>query len=377
MKQTQLLLLLIFTCPWAVWSQITITQESWPSIGDTLFTAVDNLPPDFLMDVGEGKQSWDFTSLQAPFAIGSRFRNAGTGEASSSFRTSRIVMDIGTDLEGYYRKKDNQLLLQGFYGADPLGIGIKTMGRYLPALIERRSPMNYLDVHDTQSNLLLLFSADDLPNSLLQKLPITPDSVRIKIEIDRQDVVDSWGTLTIPGGIYDVLREKRIETKHATLEVKLNYVGWQDVTEEVMSNVDFLGVKTNVHYYYFSDTVMEPVAIVTVDDNNNVTKVAYKANETQKNVQSIRNLKPGVYAFPNPAIVNVRFEFSNLPPGKYDLKIHNILGVEEWTKEYVITQKNHIEKVDISSLKKGTYLYTLSDSTGKVITTRRLIVVRP
>ncbi|MCB0598025.1 MAG: T9SS type A sorting domain-containing protein, partial [Phaeodactylibacter sp.] len=69
-------------------------------------------------------------------------------------------------------------------------------------------------------------------------------------------------------------------------------------------------------------------------------------------------------------------EFTNLAPGRYKLKIHNILGIEEWRKTYQISG-NHTEKVDISSLRKGTYLYSLVDDRGKTITTRRLIVVRP
>ena len=34
-------------------------------------------------------------------------------------------------------------------------------------------------------------------------------------------------------------------------------------------------------------------------------------------------------------------------------------------------------KLDISKLRKGTYLYSLTDAKGKTIATRRLMVIRP
>lgn len=83
-----------------------------------------------------------------------------------------------------------------------------------------------------------------------------------------------------------------------------------------------------------------------------------------------------MYAFPNPAIVNVRFEFTNLIPGNYKVSIFNILGAEVWKNYYYISGQR-IEKVDISNLRKGTYLYSLQDDRGKTIATKRLVVVRP
>ena len=83
-----------------------------------------------------------------------------------------------------------------------------------------------------------------------------------------------------------------------------------------------------------------------------------------------------VYAFPNPAIVNVRFEFSNLPKDTYNLTIYNIIGEQLWNKRYSI-DRNLMDKVDVSFLRKGTYLYSLSNAEGRIITTKRLVIVRP
>jgi hypothetical protein len=120
-----------------------------------------------------------------------------------------------------------------------------------------------------------------------------------------------------------------------------------------------------------------PVAEVFMgNQGNNPAQVTYVANSAISNLRPIEQSRPGVYAYPNPAIVNVRFDFTNLPRDTYTLRIYNILGIEEWSQRYSISG-NHTEKVNISALRKGTYFYSLTNSQGRTIVTHRLIVVRP
>ena len=107
-----------------------------------------------------------------------------------------------------------------------------------------------------------------------------------------------------------------------------------------------------------------------------VKSVTFKPNLRNNIITSSDNQLPGIYAYPNPSIVNVRFEFSNLNPDNYKLKIFNILGIEVWSEEYYING-NRTTKVNVGNLKKGTYLYSLVDSKGKTISTKRLVVIKP
>ena len=379
MKEFLLYLVLALLFSSTVTAQVTITNESFPEAGDTLFTAVDNLPSgNYLTGNGPG-QSWDFTTLQAPFPRRTLLLPAMQGPGSYAFPSATYYASINEGLVAYFRVSSTQVELLGFYGEDPLGLGIETDSHFEPPMIQQRAPLSYLDSYESESNLSLSFSADDLPIDILDNLPITPDSLRIRLNMKRDTEVDAWGSLTIPGGIFDVLREKRIEVRDTRLDAKLGFFPWQDITDIAIQalGIPELGAQTTINYHYLSNDAIEPVALVVAnEDESQVQRVEFKAINIATNIQSVDNLKPGVWAFPNPAIVNVRFEFTNLPAGRYQLKIHNILGIEEWRKSYYITG-NHIEKVDISTLRKGTYLYSLSDEQGKTITTRRLIVVRP
>ncbi len=370
--------LLFFAAPRAQ-AQITITNENFPSAGDTLFTAVDNLPSGVSISPPGGQQSWNFTTLQSPFTRRTVLRPAAQGPGSSAFPNAHFVSALNDNLHAYYRKTNSRVELLGLFGIDPLGLGVETVTRFSPPAISQRAPLAYGDVNESETNLSVPFSTDALPGGVLDNLPITPDSLRIRINIQRTDEVDAWGTLTIPGGVYDVLREKRTELRETRLDARIGFLPWQDITDIAaqLLNLPDLGNSTEVSYYFWSDEALEPIAVLVMNQNESaVAQAEYKANNITTNVQSVEAMKPGVYAYPNPAIVSVRFEFNNLPAGRYKLKILNILGIEAWSRQYYING-NLIEKVDISSLRKGTYLYSLTDERGKTITTRRLVVIRP
>lgn len=376
MKQSLLTLFLLFAAGGVTLAQITLSRESLPSVGDTLYTAVDNLPSNISISPAGPDQRWDFTNLQAPFSRQQVVRSPRDGQGSEGFPNASLLI-LGLDnLETYYRLSNSGMTLLGAYGVDPLGLGAEVLTRYSPPVSVRRTPLRYRDANQEETNLVLPFSTDDLPRQVLDRFPITPDSLRIRLHIDRSDFVDAWGKITIPGGIYDVLREKRIETRITRLDAKIGFLPWQDITDLIPGN-DQLGEVTTVSYHFVSNEAKEPIAIVYLDGREQtVLRVEFKANDVTTNVQNVSNLKPGVYAFPNPAIVNVRFEFSNLPPGEYTLTIYNILGVEQWHETYFING-NLTEKVNVASLRKGTYLYSLTNSRGKTITTKRLVVIKP
>ena len=136
--------------------------------------------------------------------------------------------------------------------------------------------------------------------------------------MQRTDVVDAWGEMTIPGGIYDVLREKRTQISEVRLDAKVPFFGWQDITDIVVASVeeiDELGADTTVTYHFFNNVSKEPIAIVTTRGvEEEVVTVEFKSSNVTTNVQKSNTQKPNIYAYPNPAIVSIRFEFTHMPP---------------------------------------------------------------
>ncbi|MBV6653050.1 MAG: T9SS type A sorting domain-containing protein [Mameliella sp.] len=377
MKHTILLFLCSVMGYTALIAQPVIGNGTFPQVGDSLRTSTDNLPSGIDLEDADADQSWDFTTLQSAFVNTTPVVTVQQADGYFGFPGADYAI-IGDNANFFYRTTSGKVELLGFFGQDPAGLGIEGIFTYDPPLIERRAPLEYQDVNTSSTNISFAFSADDLPAQITDLLPISPDSIRIRLNSERTEEADAWGTLTIPGGIYDVLREKRTEAQQIRLDAKIGFFNWFDITDIVLEllQLDALEPQTNISYRYFSNEAMEPIAEVqTQNDGALVTNVTYKAG-TISSLPPVETALPGVYAYPNPAIVNVRFEFANLPAGNYTVSIFNILGVREWSRQYYV-DGSHTEKVDISSLRKGTYFYSIADSRGKTLVTKRLIVVRP
>jgi len=361
-------------------AQITITDANFPAVGDTLKTAVDAMPSIDLLGPG-GDQDWDFTNLSGIIQQ-SLVRAATEGEYAIEFPNAELVITNAADVETgefYYNVTSSVYQNMGFVGPDPANFGLNLVARFDPAVTDRRAPMNFFDVNNTDTDVLIAFDASVLPGEILDSLPVTPDSLRFLIASERLDVVDGWGTLAIPGGTYDVLREKRMEERETRLEVLVGigpFSEWIDVTDII--GLDFLGKDTTITYNYFSNDAKEPIAVVTVDnDTETPTLVEYKNNDIISGVNYVNTGKADIFASPNPAINEVRFEFLNLKKGIYQLKVFNILGVEVWSEKQSIHSNHQAIRIDLSDFRKGTYLYSLVDDRGKTVTAKRLIIIKP
>ncbi len=378
MKHTLLCSLFLFFFTLLAEAQPVITNSTFPEIGDTLLTAVDNLPSGIEAGQPGPGQSWDFTTLEAPFSRTAIVQPANQLAGAFAFPAA----DYGIETQGavtFYQSDAGTVRNLGYFGEDPAGLGLTAVFPYSPPLTERQAPLAFGDSFESETNLSLPFSADDLPLEILGELPITPDSIRLRINRRITEEADAWGSLILPGGIYDVLRKKQTNIRDIRVDAKIGFFDWVDVTDVLIEQVGLEGVgqDTSLTYFFLSPESVTPIAEVNMAPNDtDVARVEYKVNEMLTDLKPADRSHPNVYAFPNPAIANVRFEFTGLPADTYTLTIYNILGVKAWSRRYFLAG-THTEKVNISSLSKGTYLYSLSDSRGKIISTRRLMVVRP
>lgn len=380
MKYIPFILLCLFV--FSAGAQITVDSETFPQVGDTLLTGTDNMPANIQVGTPGPDREWNFKSLQAPLVLRSVVKDADEGEAAADFPNADLVFKLNNNAEGYYTVSNTSLELIGLSGTDPLNLGIAISPKLDDPQIERRAPLNYGDEYESSTRLVYAVSADEVPQELLQDLPITPDSIRIRLQLDRKDEVDAWGVMSIPGSTYDVLREKRILDQEVRLDAKISFLGWQDITDIVLEltdiGADILGNNRIVRYHFWNDSAKEAIAVVTMDQEEaSALTVTFKAEDILSSlVQTTDRLRAGVLAYPNPAMVYTNFQFVRLSPGDYRLVIYNLVGSEVWHRDYRINGPT-TERVNISQLKKGTYLYALKDKRGKTLITRRLIVVRP
>lgn len=380
MKHIQLIILCFLS--FSVGAQITLTNQYFPQVGDTLLTATDNMPAGIQIGTPGPDREWNFKSLQSPVIVRTIIRPASEGAAAVDFPNADLVFKLNENAEGYYRLTDNTLELIGLSGTDPINLGIDVQPKLDEPQIERWAPLSFGDVNDSEVNLTYALDAEEIPQNLLDILPITPDSIRLRLQLKRHDEVDAWGTMSIPGGTYEVLREKRTLDQDIRLDAKIGILGWQDITDIVLEltdlGADALGESQIVRYHYWSADAKEAIAVVSMSpDQSSITAVEFKAEDILADlVQTTDKLQPSVLAYPNPAMAYTNFQFIQLKPGNYRLVIYNLVGSEVWQQDYRINGPL-TEKVSLSKFKKGTYLYALKDERGRTLLTRRLVVVLP
>lgn len=370
-------------------AQVTVTSATFPVAGDTLHFAIDNNPVNINPATPPGgNQMWDFTGLQKNQVQNLVYLPASSGASSGSFPGAETVLNNGLG-ETYYNLTNTKMEALGYAGADPVGLGTNITAHYQPALIERRSPMNYFDINQQSSNVGLVFPTDQPPfDSLFANLPVNIDSLRVRLTTDRTETVDGWGSCKIPGGSYNVLRQKRIEYRSPNVDVFVAIIPgfgtWVNLSTLLGSGGGGGGLgqllqnDTLITYRFYSSTEKEEIAVATMsNDLSSTSMVRFKNNATTTAAhQQIVNSNASISAFPNPAVEWVRFDCVNLPPDEYTLKIFNIIGKVVWKETYQLSGTRSI-RLDLDNFKKGTYLYSMTDKQGNIIGTKRLVVLKP
>lgn len=383
-------------CLSAATAQITITDNTFPSAGDTLKYAIDNNPQgiDVMTNAGVTNFLWDFSDLKVSQTTQTTFRPASAGTNLPSFPGADMVV-ISQTGESYYNKTTTKFEFLGYSGTDPLGFGLNVLAKYNPVLVERRAPLKYNDSSQQNTSLSLPFPAGPilafLPDSLVSSFPILPDSFRVRTKLSRTEKVDGWGTCKIPGKSYPVLRLRRTEYNTNTLDAFIKPLPflpgtWVDVTNLIGGGGggvgggfgNFLGTDTTITFRFLSGTEKEEIAVATMsNDLSTVEAVRFKNTTGISPAPEV--LAPGtanIQAYPNPAVEWVRFDCTNLASGDYTLKIFNVIGKTVWKEVYTINGSRSI-RIELDDFRKGTYLYSLADSKGNIIGTKRLVVLKP
>lgn len=368
-------------------AQITVTNATFPAAGDSLVYAVDNAP--LGLDPASapgGPQTWDFITLQKDTKLSVVYRPAASGTKVASYPGADLVI-IGQAGETYFNVTNTKFEALGYAGADPAGLGLDVVAKFSPPIYDRHAPMKFFDLNNQTSFLGLSFPTDQPPlDSIFSGLPVDIDSMRVRITTDRQEVVDAWGTVSIPGGTYPVLRQRRQELTTTAIDVYVllfpGFGQWVDLSTFIGGGGGgglggFLGTDTTFTYRFYSNTEKEEIAIATMsNDLSTVQSVRFKNNSTTPAIEPAITFSGGIQAFPNPAVEWVRFDCTNLAPGEYTLKIFNIIGKCVWKKNYTLSGNTSV-RVELDDFKKGTYIYSLVDKHGNAVGTKRLVVLKP
>ena len=370
-----ILTLLVFSSP--LFGQITLSNGSFPYLGDTLVSATDNMPSISFDSNQTGEQIWDFQDLVAPFSSELIYYDPANSTAGSEFpNANAFVLAIG-DVENYYQITGDEILNLGYFGDDPIGLGFNAVIKFSPPVVERRAPMSYEDSFSSESNALLPFASEDIPFGILDSLPITPDSFRLKINRVTEELVDGYGTVELAIGNFSVLKVRKEQVVTVRLEAKIPFFNWQDVTDLVGLS-ELLGETEVVSHHFYSNTAKEALVelFMNPESPDDVESVTFKSGGMISSLDPINWTEPSAYVYPNPVYFDAKFEFVNIPEGTYELSIYNIVGTKVLGKQLDISGNKSL-KIDVADLSQGTYLYSLETKENQRLFTKKMTVIKP
>lgn len=357
------------------YGQITISNSTFPVAGDTLFTILDN-DANISFDEDGADVTWDFRSLSGPFARETRFLDASEGTAPEDFPDADLVSISANEQETYYQSFNNKIIEIGRAGEFVPGFDIPVAYEENPTF--RKAPISFGDVDDDEAIANVEVGADIIPAELLEGVPIEFDSLRISLQTNSESVVDAWGTVRLPDGDYEVLRDKVSTNTETKIFAKIPILGWNEIPSTLLEGLgdlaDAFGVVETTTYNYYSANDKEIIASVIVDSEDVITSVEYKGNLI---INDIKVLAPDanlITAFPNPSYGNVSIQMVNYPLGEYRMKVYNVVGKELWSESFLL-RSNRVFKADLLHLSKGTYLYSIFDKNGKKLVTKRIAIM--
>ena len=375
MKKHLLLPVLAFILIPALHAQIVITNATFPAAGDTLKTVTDDTPPASVsITPPGGPYTWDFSQLDGTFTQEEVYANASEGTGFANFPGATLYTNNQVT-ETYYTNDAGTFSVLGFNGQVPAGgFPIEAVIKYSPAFIERRAPLQFFDIHSNATGLLIPFAVADLPSEIVDSLGVLTglaDSIRIRISINNIQVVDAFGTLAIPGGTYDVLRQKVTTYQEARFDVH-TFLGWLDVTEQILqAGIPGFGVDTSYTHAFLSNDAKEPIAVVSTSDGLNVTSVTYKNNGVTSSSEDISNNQHTMVRMsPNPAFSETTFDLQHIPDGQYQLTIFDMQGARLFSEKITAPSAT----ISLDDLAAGTYMCILTqDVDGKHIWSGQLV----
>lgn len=346
-------------------AQITITNSVFPAVGDTLHYLFGNQPGAInqVFTPPGGGQLWDLSNLQPDQTWNQVMQNPQTGSAAASFPAASVLFNpVNSSSQVYWQVTGDQVKDLGYFGQDPLGLGLNLLFVKSPGHEVSWAPVNFFDIKQSASNVLSAFDAPIAPAALLNLVP-TADSFRIRITYQQISVIDAWGTLSIPGGNFDVLRKKQTEYQSTAVDVKVAPLGWIDISTIGGQQVLPLGTDTITTFHFLNNESKEAIAICTLNTGQNqVTGVQYKDLSPPATATFAPVFNKALSTYPNPVENTLNVHFTTDEKGTYHLRLIGVNGHSVHEQTVTVSPTENNISVPVSHLPPGLYeLFLLRD----------------
>ena len=363
-------------------AQEELTTAYFPRAGDTLKVEQADLDWAATLDLqleGGKDLTWNFDDPVSLSQVSSPIDAAD----NPNFPNADITIMVDALNQNYYRLDDSLMSLVGFVTQLEIFPGFELSAPVDPAQPTRRTGFGLGDTLTSFISSQTILSPDSLPAEALDlfgaDLINQFDSLRLTRLSRRVDEVDASGTVNLDGVTYATLRERRRAFTEVRLEIKNGFIDWTDATPFAQTSdvglAELLGPQDTVDtYVWWSNDSKEAIARVEINLAGELIGMQYKSGDTSTSIDGAAVDHARVNLYPNPASDFTNFEISGLGGGRYQVRVHNVLGRQVYRREFSAIGNQTQLLLDVSQLSGGLYFISLRNPQGRILTTRRLKV---
>jgi hypothetical protein len=372
-------IIILFSAVYVSLGQITVTNSTFPVIGDTLRTAAVNILNNTTINVGNAgeSQNWDFSAFNTGFRINQTCANPEQDPDASAFPTANLLI-YSPGQKQFIRVSDTKVETLGFGGENPI-LGGEIVVKYnkIPAI--RTAPIAYLSTINNTGEFNIDFGTDIIPDTLLASFPIQPDSIRVQFSSVAIGSIDAWGSVTMQGKTFDALREKTEIITDTKLFAKVAFLGWLDISGLLGDNVPggfggFLGRDTTTTFNFYTDIKKEILLSADFDTEGQVQNItiADVGGLLSSTKNEIASLPFTVY--PNPTTESINIHLGQEQTETLLLTITDITGSVVFV-DNIPTKSESVKQCNVSNLSNGQYFLTIRNRSNTKVSSVKFVKI--
>ena len=361
--------------------QYTISDKILPTIGDTsYFVSTPDRIPIHMMEKNRAGV-WDYSILSVPYATVEVFESAAKGKHFTEFKSASLVLKKINGEEHYFRIDKGSLLLVGKVIFSPAARKGFFVVKFIKPKLILKTPVKISQTDKREELLQITVRRTELMENWQKYFPATVDSVMWEVHRKADCEAKEAGYLIFHGEGYQVQFSESIVQSTYKIKIKnkgkKNWVNFPLDTfkwPEEIKNLWFSNDYTQRDFY--SEQFKGAVLSYKISSEGMFSDITFQIKDSRREVPLYQGQRSEVISFPNPAFGTLYFSLLNYPSDNYSLEVYNVIGKVIYSQSLSNGIGNRY-KIDLGHLRKGTYMYSILDSKGNKLTTKRFALVTP
>lgn len=350
-------------------AQITITADDIADVGTSLPRIVNGNPGETILPGNGGADlSWDFSAFLTEDRDTVRFMEVDSTPYAGEFSNSDVCIRLGSDIDyAYAAYSPNDVKIQGASQyIDELEDNIVV--HFTPEQTIMEFPVTYnSSFNDSYGFTVVQYYGETVTLPGIP-FPVMVDSIKIINTTDATNNFDAWGELQTPYGVFNTIRNWRVDYMENQLFAKSNTFGyWIDVTSWLgEASTDTVSV-----YSWWANDVGYPVFEIETDYNTGTIEKAScleVGNLSAKQFTHSTNHKISAYPIPANNKITIKSTFK----GQALVRIFDMTGSLVKIEKYNSSNTS----INVSDLSESLYFYTLLGYDKKEIGQGKFYIIR-